>query len=420
MFVLVVTLLVFMAAAVTLAVTINSRRVSARYTYYNGLYDMAVAGNERVLLMIRSELADKEDEIDERVRQRIALSDLTQHLVYRNRQFHLGFPEDGYYAAWYKTCVNEIITEFLTDTFTPIRGEYKLAYGINLALTEPESESVPFAETYQIDTTVTTHGGGYTVITLATKSTNGETAYRTQVEAELEWPTAAPHEEIYLPSYTWRDKPAYFDAGLYLSGVLEAAEEDGTPVAPETWMVLPDADSDMDSLVLQGEPFAAVTDAARLSDLLQYTAASLDVSLLYENGKPTPSFILHSGGPLSLYASDPSKNVFAGLVVNYGDMTLAGVDIRGLVMADGDVLLTAPVALHPEPEMIFRIALPSNERESLYDFLRLSHFADAGAGPETDMAALLGRLAFGPDSAIIINNFDADSPAMVKSKKIAN
>ena len=55
-FVLVAMLLVSMLAGVALTVTISSRRITARYVDFSGLYNLAVGANEQALFTIRDAL----------------------------------------------------------------------------------------------------------------------------------------------------------------------------------------------------------------------------------------------------------------------------------------------------------------------------------------------------------------------------
>ena len=51
--VLTVSMLVLTLVLTVLTISITSRRVSARYAYFYGLYDLAVAGNEQAYFFIR-------------------------------------------------------------------------------------------------------------------------------------------------------------------------------------------------------------------------------------------------------------------------------------------------------------------------------------------------------------------------------
>ena len=55
--VLTVAMLLIALVLSVLTVTINSRRVTARYGYFFGLYDLAVAGNEQVFFILRRGLS---------------------------------------------------------------------------------------------------------------------------------------------------------------------------------------------------------------------------------------------------------------------------------------------------------------------------------------------------------------------------
>jgi len=61
--VMIAAMAVLMVVSVAIIITARSRQVSARYGYYSGLYDLAVAGNQQVLFLLRQGVQDNIDEI---------------------------------------------------------------------------------------------------------------------------------------------------------------------------------------------------------------------------------------------------------------------------------------------------------------------------------------------------------------------
>lgn len=437
-YIFIVTMLLSTVIAVTLAVTAASRRVTAQYPYYAGLYDLAVAGNEQALRVLRTEIESQRSAIQARVYEQIAQTDMRSHLVYQNKTFYMAFPKNKYYAALYSRYANETAVQYLADTCTRTGVQYKTTSSVTVSLYEPDVQAMPgspktpfVTEVYQLTTLYTPHSGGFTVSTSVSKSTDGQDSFPCTVEAELIWPDL-PHEEIFVPAYTWRDMPVYFNACLYASGAVYALDG-GEAIPPDALISTPGVPLALASLVLSNAPpLTGITDTGLIETLSAYDAVwvtdadALDVSSLSAAGAAAgPMVVIHTGDTLALTASDAARSRFTGLLVSYGNLTLDGVTLHGMAMAGGDIVIAGPVTLVPDTRMPFKIPLAGGERENFYDFLRLSRFTGTGSGPVTDIASLLGCLDFdytgenGTAFDLNINNFDADLPAMVELKKIA-
>ncbi|MCL2378778.1 MAG: hypothetical protein FWC77_06605 [Defluviitaleaceae bacterium] len=65
------TMIILMLATVVLSVTAVSRRITARYSDYIGLYDLAVAGNEQAFFLLRQAFNARNDDITSRAWQRL-------------------------------------------------------------------------------------------------------------------------------------------------------------------------------------------------------------------------------------------------------------------------------------------------------------------------------------------------------------
>ena len=61
--VLTATMLVFILVGMALTISTVSRRITARYTYFMGLYDLAVSGNEKALFLLHEEWESYKDAV---------------------------------------------------------------------------------------------------------------------------------------------------------------------------------------------------------------------------------------------------------------------------------------------------------------------------------------------------------------------
>lgn len=429
-------LLLFLMVSAALAVTARSRRVSARYPYYANLYDIAVAGNERALFLMRAEINKQHTALDARIREEIMSGDIESHVLYRNGQFHLAYPENGYYSSLYRIYANELLTQFLTETFDYVRGNWTLDYTLTASYTNnggglADTES-SVTDMFHIATTLTTQSDGYIIYSAVDKTVNNETSYPATVEARLVWPTV-PHEELFLPAYKWRAAaPDYLRVCLYAGGAI--LDINNEPVVPDETT----APFELDAPGLIAEnmpPPSSFIDTSLCDTLSAYNepamiitnAPSFDIASLYERNGDNPVCLLQtSGDSFRLYATDESIKVFNGIVICFGDLILDGVGVTGTAMADGNIFADASMLFTVDEDIVFNISLPLQAEHVLFDFLQLTRFSEAGTGASDNIAYLLNQITFDlandidEPSYIKINNFDAASPTMVESKKIAN
>jgi hypothetical protein len=433
-YVLAVILLLSMLATAVWAVTASSREISAHYPDYSGVYELASGGNEQFFVEMRQEFQNRFDEIDAAVRDEILSGNITQYLVYRGGQFHLLTMEDGYYAGLFHTRAANVLTEYVRTAFPLTGGAYR----------QPRSISVQFAQAGGGDNErlaqvsgeniLTDNYEGYTEIipqpngvfktrTVLQKSVNGgSTGYPTQVEAEIILNNAnrgEAYEELFIPSYTWRERPAHFSYGLYAAGGIGVWESGGylpLPPAPYAFASAPRFIPSLDEtlrgrVIAQGEP--NIIDSG----------SSLDVSLLYDGDALVPAFVFLTGGLCEVFASNPARDSFTGVILCFGGLTVRGAEITGAVFSDGDILFMEAPVFSADLNMLFKIPISEPGRQSLFDYLRLTHFNDTIDGA-VNIENILGDIKFdleaenGTPCFLEINNFDGLTWSMVKSKKV--
>jgi len=156
--VMIVTVTVFMLISIVLFITISSRQITARYGYYVGLYDLAVAGNEQVLFLLMQGID----------------ANLTQiNQLSQNENF----------------CFIETATPFamanLRKYFSPHGLLYRRTWSIEIDVTI-QSEII-FEDQYSATTTVSITNEGFTVSTSIAKYANTILGPLTTVNARIIW-----------------------------------------------------------------------------------------------------------------------------------------------------------------------------------------------------------------------------------------
>jgi hypothetical protein len=142
--VLVVSLLIYSA----LYVTARGRDITSYYWDYTGMYDLAVAGNERVLTIFNEANGAVTEYIDEQER-RLLIAGAFEASINNNGFVRQGA---GYKLGWSGELVTDIREVFVGET------------------------------------TVLRDGYDFTIVTGIRKTTNGRESYPTTVRLDIEWP----------------------------------------------------------------------------------------------------------------------------------------------------------------------------------------------------------------------------------------
>jgi hypothetical protein len=416
--VLTVVTLLFILLSGLMAATSYGRRVTGQYGYYSGLYDLAVAANEQVLLSYWQELDRQQETLHQTVRSNILdISRIENRLVYRNGVFHFRSVslENRLYSNLYRAEANRLWQAYLTEHWQSTANRHIKTWDKSIVLSGAEQV---LQESYRVVTTLARQGPAnahaYLLETKVQKEVNGRTGHPVTVTANLEWSPDNRHQEIFVPeAFAWRGlPPVHFTYAVYTGEGPVTVTKDAVDVSLLT------------ALRSHGLPSLSVA-----------SVHEMDVSLLYDGDVPNPSsvfintcplFTLDSATPapaVRVFASDPARNHFNGLFITSGRVTVEGVQLRGGLWAEGGVTVTGST-LQPDADIIFNVPVAGAAQRDLFDFLRLTNFSQTPS-PTSNMVSLLGRLTFASEGglaqgSIVLNNFDVYTPTMVKSKRITD
>lgn len=210
--VLTVTMLVLMLAAVVLSVTAISRRLTSRYTYIVGLYDLAVSGNEQALFLMRQAFAGHEEAVRIRALARV-LAEPTTVLSLIN----IGFSNDGlssealmneglqldqastarFHQIFAEEAMN-VLRPILEDIFTKVDSDYRLTWNLGVEIMADERT---VADSYLAITTIVPGQHNLTVRTNVRNYIDGIPGFPAVVRATIIWSPIALRE-IILDAYT--------------------------------------------------------------------------------------------------------------------------------------------------------------------------------------------------------------------------
>jgi len=195
-------MLIFMLVAVALSVTAASRRITARYAYNVGLFDLAVSGNEQALFLLCQSFDSQKEDVISRAWAQIVygvpvvfiFSDEGLRLsALDEERFKQIFVEEA--MAGYGDVLGDIFSIFSQAP----RRRYQLTWELNTTF---DMEEYTIINSYRAVATLTPYSGHFTISTRIHKSINGVLSpSRAAVQASIIW-TASNHREITLDAYT--------------------------------------------------------------------------------------------------------------------------------------------------------------------------------------------------------------------------
>ena len=194
-----------------LSVTINSRRITARYEYFFGLYDLAVAGNEQAYYTILQALALHSNYAHNRAQARAVQSihENPARLITDGDRYIL-YPPD-YYLRLFIQEITPHLRQEIRRYFPPHQLEYRRFWGITLDFgIAANSGNLEIQDTYQATTTITPEGGAFVITTRIYKYIGEDPGRVAVVQSRLRWLSPERGEEYangrlninYLDYYT--------------------------------------------------------------------------------------------------------------------------------------------------------------------------------------------------------------------------
>lgn len=181
MFVIVLSLSLFMIIFSVIALTATSRRTSAQYIHFAGLYNLAMASCERVLFL----LPQDNDALTEQVRERLRTEGVEPRLVYIDGNLSL----EGRFLQLFREEKNRAISAYLAENLGRVHAQYFFSYNL----------TVPTG-TYAVRTYISPVAGVYRVRSTASKNGGQELI----VCGQIYWPSFR-HSAIVIPTAVeWR------------------------------------------------------------------------------------------------------------------------------------------------------------------------------------------------------------------------
>ena len=363
MFVMITMLNLFLLITVVISVTASSRRISGYYIQFAGLYDLALAGNERVLFLLREEIDYHREEINDRARYRMYQKDIESHLVYQDGVFLL----EGSFSEILREEKREVVGTFLESNFGRSQGMYYFSYRMGVR-----------TGTYEVMTYICS--GGYSVRTVVNKAIDGSRGTPTRVGGQIIWPDNLDYQVLVRPkAYVWRYKPpAWFMDEVYHFADLPI---NFVNIPPHHW---------------SSENALYITDVSPIN--IQYFAS-------------IPTLVIYTGSdPLQIHGG----SMFYGIIIAPGDIYIYE-PIRGSVVAGGVV---HGVGGEPDQDILFSIPMEEATRRRVFDFLGITRFGFA-SGIVEDMQWLLGEVRIS-NFELEIDKFKSIEPYLVAVKRIEN
>ena len=205
--VLTATMLIFILVAMALTISTVSRRLTARYAYFMGLYDLAVSGNEKALFLLDQEWERHRDAVTLQALTRI-IQDSFENLEYSNGEIHLTAT-----ALFQQIFIQEAMTRlnYATSGMFPTRELrcFHASAQFNWSIfswdmeVEIETEDITTIDVYRVITTFRSNHSNdrFIVRTDTRKYVNDVPGFPTQVEASIVWELSG-YRKISLDEHT--------------------------------------------------------------------------------------------------------------------------------------------------------------------------------------------------------------------------
>ena len=199
--VITVTMLILLLAALVLSVTAVSRRLSARYSDYIGLFDLAVAGNEQVFFLLHQTFESQEEDIISRAWQRVK-DDNIVGFEYRDGELHLdSFLRTQFRGVFVEEAMSGLVAvlgDMLSRAYFGSSPEYRLYWGLDTTISADE---FAITDSYRAVTTLYAATNRFYMDTVIRRYIGNYPGFRTIVQSSIIW-TDIGYKEIILDAYT--------------------------------------------------------------------------------------------------------------------------------------------------------------------------------------------------------------------------
>jgi len=190
-------MLIVMLAAVVLSVTTVSRRLTARYTTYVGLYDLAVAGNEQAFFLLRQALEANKDNINSRTWHRFLIGDYIVFDIVDERLILSPFSRGELRRIFIEEAMIDLRAS-MDANFTRHFFAYQLVWGLDANINAGERT---ISDSYRAVTTVCIGIDSFRVDTVIHRYEGIDIRVGAAVEASINWTHIGDRETV-LDAYT--------------------------------------------------------------------------------------------------------------------------------------------------------------------------------------------------------------------------
>ncbi|MDR1531857.1 MAG: hypothetical protein LBS62_06690 [Clostridiales bacterium] len=371
-YVIITMISVFVLLSICLHTANTSMTVSRAHDIYLDMYPMAVSGVEKAADILNTMVWEKREAIFQSALEKLCVNGFEGTAVYRvpdvsepyQGEFFL---KDNIFARYFaEAALEEVFTSSEAGT------SEGMSFMFDQLMDEPHGEGT---RDCSVQVKAVADSKGCNVESAALRGD-----LRVVAEGRIDF---MPYKggEMLTPIYGWRDAPywAEYGASEYAT-VMGQAELSGSE--------------------FPGEWSETVPVEARGVDIL-------DVSGFYgSNGEPVSTIVLDltlRGSPLTLRASDSSRNAFYGLVFSKNDVILDNIIVTGSVVSAGGIIyphsllefpLGAAGVIVPDPDALFKIKFADSiMQKKIFDILGVTDFAGSfGPEVETEAENVLGQL----------------------------
>ena len=137
-------MLILMMVTVALGVTAASRRMTARYAYTIGLYDLAVSGNEQALFLLRQQCNNQYSNVHNQAWE-LLINGSPIEFVLTDEGLHLNEEAAGRFEQFFVTEAMPGIRDYIISTYTRVRRNlldyYRFTWDFEIGLDTPLHEN---------------------------------------------------------------------------------------------------------------------------------------------------------------------------------------------------------------------------------------------------------------------------------------